>query len=60
MTLALPKTGLEDIRGDLFLADIGIPPQVYRPLGLAFEWPFQKRYWIRLETEVSSPWAGRR
>jgi NAD(P)H-hydrate epimerase len=54
LTLALPKTGLELLRGELYLADIGIPPEVYRPLGLTFEWPFRRRYWVRLETEVSS------
>jgi NAD(P)H-hydrate epimerase len=51
LTLALPKTGLEGVRSELYLADIGIPPQVYHPLGLTFAWPFQRRYWIRLETE---------
>jgi NAD(P)H-hydrate epimerase len=51
LTLALPKAGLEAVRGELFLADIGIPREVYRPLGLTFEWPFQRRYWVRLEIE---------
>lgn len=50
LTLALPKTGLEGGQGELYLADIGIPPEAYRPLGLAFTWPFKKRYWIRLES----------
>lgn len=50
MTLALPKTGLRDVAGDLYLADIGIPPEVYRTLGLSFEWPSADRYSIRLET----------
>jgi NAD(P)H-hydrate epimerase len=53
LTLALPKTGLGDVRGDLYLADIGIPPEVYRPLGIAFAWPFPGRYCIRLETDAS-------
>ncbi len=35
LTLALPKTGLRvDTAGDLFLADIGIPNEVYRRVGL--------------------------
>lgn len=39
MTLALPKTGLatpgaELVAGDLFLADIGVPPEVYQDLGI--------------------------
>ncbi|MGD2178393.1 MAG: NAD(P)H-hydrate epimerase [Anaerolineae bacterium] len=50
LTLALPKTGLENVSGELYLADIGIPPQVYHPLGLTFEWPVPGRYWIPLIT----------
>ena len=35
LTLALPKPGLKNpASGELFLADIGIPPEVYRPLGM--------------------------
>jgi NAD(P)H-hydrate epimerase len=34
LTLALPKTGLRDYTGSLFLADIGIPPELYRQLGI--------------------------
>ena len=48
LTLALPKTGLHAVAGDLYLADIGIPPEVYRPLGLSFTPPFGDRYSIRL------------
>jgi NAD(P)H-hydrate epimerase len=50
LTLALPKTGLRDVHGQLYLADIGIPPQVYGTLGLSFEWPFPEQYWVRLDT----------
>lgn len=32
LTLALPKTGLASFGGELFLADIGIPPELYRHL----------------------------
>lgn len=49
LTLALPKRGLRDVRGQLYLADIGIPPEVYSALGLSFEWPFPDQYWVRLE-----------
>lgn len=49
LTLALPKTGLRDIAGALYLADIGIPPQVYRSMSLAFEWPVPSRYWMKLK-----------
>lgn len=48
VTLALPKTGLARAAGELYLADIGIPPEVYRPLGLSVELPFGERDWIRL------------
>ena len=48
LTLALPKTGLRSTGGELYLADIGIPPEVYQQLGLSFESPFGRRYWVRL------------
>jgi NAD(P)H-hydrate epimerase len=48
LTLALPKTGLLDVPGDLYLADIGIPPEVYHRLGLVSEPFFGPRYWIPL------------
>ena len=42
MTLALPKTGLgspavRERLGDLYLADLGVPPRLYRRLGLEVE-----------------------
>ncbi len=45
LTLALPKTGLltpqaQPFVGDLYLADIGVPPELYRHLGIAVEPPF--------------------
>ena len=48
LTLALPKTGLRDVRGELYLADIGIPPEVYGTLGLSFDWPSPNQCWIQL------------
>ena len=49
MTLALPKTGLSPQRtGQLFLADIGIPAQTYRRLGLSYVSPFAKGFWVPL------------
>ena len=54
LTLALPKTGLQSVPGDLYLADIGIPPEVYRRLGISFEPFFERRYWIPLVVEGSS------
>jgi NAD(P)H-hydrate epimerase len=49
LTLALPKTGLRNLDGELYLADIGIPPEVYHPLGIHFEPFFGDQYWIPLE-----------
>ncbi len=34
LTLALPKTGLRGVPGRLFLADIGIPYELYQSLGI--------------------------
>ncbi|MFB0537016.1 MAG: NAD(P)H-hydrate epimerase [Anaerolineae bacterium] len=48
LTLALPKTGLRSAPGDLYLADIGIPPAVFQWLGVPFQPPFEEKYWIRL------------
>ena len=48
LTLALPKTGLRRVPGELYLADIGIPPEVFRRIGISFEFPFGRRYWVRL------------
>lgn len=52
LTLALPKTGLRDWVGDLFLADIGIPPEVYQAMGISFEPFFSGTYIIHLVQEV--------
>jgi NAD(P)H-hydrate epimerase len=49
LTLALPKTGLRHLDGELYLADIGIPPEVYHPLDIHFEPFFGDQYWIPLE-----------
>jgi len=49
LTLALPKTGLQRVPGELYLADIGIPPEVFQRLGLSFDPPFGERYGVRLE-----------
>jgi NAD(P)H-hydrate epimerase len=48
LTLALPKTGLQRVPGDLYLADIGIPPEVFQRLGMPFQILFEEKYWIRL------------
>jgi len=49
LTLALPKTGLQHVPGELYLADIGIPPEVFHQLGVSYEPPFGDRYWVRLK-----------
>jgi NAD(P)H-hydrate epimerase len=54
LTLALPKTGLINVEGELYLADIGIPPELYHHLGLSFEPFFAERYWVRIERDVRS------
>jgi NAD(P)H-hydrate epimerase len=54
LTLALPKTGLASTSGELYLADIGIPPEAYRPLGLWFAPFFRDRYWISLRRQTDS------
>jgi len=49
LTLALPKTGLHRVPGELYLADIGIPPEVFQRIGVSVESPFGRRSWVRLE-----------
>jgi len=48
LTLALPKTGLRDVEGELYLADIGIPPDVFLQIGVSFEPFLREGYWTRL------------
>ncbi|RMG68019.1 MAG: NAD(P)H-hydrate epimerase [Calditrichaeota bacterium] len=49
LTLALPKTGLlPEKTGKLLLADIGIPPGVYKRLGLDYRPPFGPRFRVPL------------
>ncbi|MEN8240995.1 MAG: NAD(P)H-hydrate epimerase [Chloroflexota bacterium] len=51
LTLALPKPGLQHpASGQLFLADIGIPPQVYQKIGIELEPVFGHQYTIELKT----------
>jgi NAD(P)H-hydrate epimerase len=54
LTLALPKVGLlsQDARpvvGDLYLADIGVPPELYRKLGLEISPLFEEDTIIRID-----------
>jgi NAD(P)H-hydrate epimerase len=53
MTLALPKVGLlsESARqfvGDLYLADISVPPELYRQMGLDIQSIFEKDTIIKI------------
>lgn len=48
LTLALPKTGLRDIPGELYLGDIGIPSVVFEDIGLSYQSPYRDEYWIEL------------
>jgi NAD(P)H-hydrate epimerase len=52
LTLALPKSGLEHIEGEIYLADIGIPPEVFEPLGIHFKPFFKDQYWIPLKRSM--------
>ncbi len=56
MTLALPKSGLlapqaKDFVGKLYLADIGVPPELYQRIGIQVESPFVRSAIVRLEDE---------
>jgi len=52
MTLALPKTGLASGKaGQIVLADIGIPEETYRRIGLAYAPPFGDRFWVLLSPQ---------
>jgi NAD(P)H-hydrate epimerase len=48
LTLALPKTGLRGLPGELYLADIGIPPAVYDSIGAPYRAPFDRDYFVPL------------
>jgi len=53
LTLALPKTGLCSIDGDILCADIGIPLQVYTSMGIVVEPFFMGRYRIPIRPALS-------
>jgi NAD(P)H-hydrate epimerase len=58
LTLALPKTGLAGVPGELYVADIGIPPGVYQRLGISFTPFFQDCYWVRLSNAAEDGAPG--
>jgi len=53
LTLALPKTGLCSIDGDILCADIGIPLQLYSSMGINVEPFFMGRYRIPIRSAVN-------
>lgn len=50
VTLALPKRGLDPSMYDLYLTDIGIPPEVYLPLGITLANLFTDQFLLKLIT----------
>lgn len=50
VTLALPKTGLAAVDGDLRLVDLSIPAVVYERVGLEHEPPFGTEFAVRLSS----------
>jgi NAD(P)H-hydrate epimerase len=57
LTLALPKEGLRaaaaaEVVGDLFLADISVPPEVYAQLGVPYRSPFGRGSIIRVDSSA--------
>lgn len=48
LTLALPKTGLARVSSELYVADIGIPAEVYERLGIQVGPFFGDRYSVRV------------
>lgn len=48
LTLALPKTGLRMVNGEVYLADIGIPSVVYRWMDIGLPNIWDNAYWLRI------------
>lgn len=53
VTLALPKTGLVEVAGSLYLADIGVPRTVYDRLDVEYANPFGSSAWVELHRNES-------
>jgi NAD(P)H-hydrate epimerase len=54
LTLALPKTGLARVPGELHVADIGIPAEVYERLSIQVRPFFRGQYSVRVSFARSS------
>jgi len=48
LTLTLPKTGMKQVPGDLYLADVGIPQKLFESLDLRFPWPFANQFTVKI------------
>jgi NAD(P)H-hydrate epimerase len=62
LTLALPKAGFREAAaaaacGDLYLADIGVPPALYEQMGLPAPLLFARDAIVRLHVEKREIWA---
>ena len=51
LTLALPKIGLREVPGELYVADIAIPPELYKRLGITVAPFFGGAYWVRITSQ---------
>jgi NAD(P)H-hydrate epimerase len=54
LTLALPKTGLCFVEGELILADIGLPPEIFRRLDIDCKPFFGARAWVRITKQIDA------
>lgn len=57
LTLALPKIAFRQrnvlaLTGGLFLADIGVPPELYRALGISVGYIFAKSEIVQLKSQI--------
>jgi len=51
LTLALPKTGLSpEVSGELYVADIGIPQEVYHKLNISYISPFGNCFYMKINS----------
>lgn len=62
LSLALPKSGLraaaaKAASGDLYLADIGVPPALYEQMGIAVPLLFARDSIVHLHVEKGEIWA---
>lgn len=55
LTLALPKEGLRNVSGRLYLGDIGIPSELYERLGLQLGPLFSGRHWFKISPTADPP-----